>query len=135
VRRGRLERKAAKGESYRKAVRRARHEVDRLLATQDGRDDGGRCAYLVAATKTCSTLAMDQRLPWWWAYPTEGANGHRWGPGKVIVSWQPCLCAPARKERSRGPGHRVIECRTRGCGSAYYEPRHDPATARLVLLL
>jgi hypothetical protein len=74
---------------------------------------------------------MDQRLPYWWTYPTACENGHPWGPGKVIVSWQPCECDPARKAQSRGPGHRVVECRTKGCKSErWFDPVHDESTAR-----
>jgi hypothetical protein len=35
--------------------------------------------------------------PAWWCYPLECANGHEWGPGRIIVSWQPCDCGPAAR--------------------------------------
>jgi hypothetical protein len=75
---------------------------------------------------------MDVRLPWWWDYATECENGHPWGPGRVIVSWMPCHCDPARAAQPRGSGHRVIACRTPGCSSAFYEPRHDPGSVHLL---
>lgn len=68
-------------------------------------------------------------LPAWWDYPRYCGNGHAWGPGKVLVSWMPCACDPAREAQPRGPGHRLIECRTPGCGWTDYEPPHDPDTA------
>jgi hypothetical protein len=74
---------------------------------------------------------MGLQLPHWWVYPTECGNGHRWGPGRVLVSWQPCECSPARAVQPRGAGHRVIACRAPGREQAAYEPPHDPATAGL----
>jgi hypothetical protein len=74
---------------------------------------------------------MDVQRPDWWTYPICCGNGHPWGPGRVIVSWQPCLCDPAREAQPRGSGHRLIECRTPGCGWVDYEPLHDPETAGL----
>jgi hypothetical protein len=65
-------------------------------------------------------------LPWWWTYPTKCGNGHAWGPGKVIVSWLPCQCGPARAAQPRGSGHRTISCRTPGCEYACYDPPHEP---------
>jgi hypothetical protein len=65
-------------------------------------------------------------LPWWWTYPTKCGNGHVWGSGKVIVSWLPCQCGPARAAQPRGSGHRTIACRTPGCEYACYEPPHEP---------
>ena len=52
-------------------------------------------------------------------------------PGRVIVSWQPCLCDPARAAQPRGSGHWVIACRAPGCTAEVFEPPHDPATAGL----
>ncbi len=68
----------------------------------------------------------DVCLPDWWSYPTHCGNGHAWGPGKVIVSWLPCLCESARAAQPRGSGHRTIACRVPGCGYVSYEPAHDP---------
>src|SRR5258707_3853810 len=70
----------------------------------------------------------DVRRPDWWAYPTECQHGHPWGPGRVLVGWSPCDCAPARAERPRGPGHLTVLCRTEGCTSVWYKPRHDKAS-------
>jgi len=36
------------------------------------------------------------RRPAWWSYPEQCANGHELGPGRVLVSWERCHCAPAR---------------------------------------
>jgi hypothetical protein len=67
--------------------------------------------------------------PDWWTYPAECQHGHPWGPGRVIVSWLPCQCAPARQAQPRGCGHRTIACRAPGCEWVDYEPWHDPASA------
>jgi len=72
----------------------------------------------------------DVSLPWWWTYPTKCGNGHIWGPGKVIVSWLPCQCGPAREAQPRGSGHRTIACRTPGCRYACYDPPHEPEPGR-----
>jgi hypothetical protein len=87
---------------------------------------------LVAESYVCSSRRMALGgLPDWWTYPTCCANGHGWRPGRVIVSWMPCLCAPAREAQEKGPGHRVIACRAPGCGFEVYQPPHDQATAGL----
>lgn len=68
------------------------------------------------------------RRPAWWFYPERCANGHEWGPGLVLVSWQRCHCAPARAahpERAAW-GHLTVACRVPGCGSVWYRPRHEP---------
>jgi hypothetical protein len=72
---------------------------------------------------------MDVQLPDWWIYPKYCGHGHPWGPGRVIVSWTPCQCQPAREAQAKGSGHRLIECRTPGCGWVDYEPLHDESTA------
>jgi len=68
----------------------------------------------------------DVQRPAWWAYPKQRRNGHPWGPGRVLVSWRPCQCDPARKAQPQGSGHRMIRCREAGCGSVYFQPRHEP---------
>jgi hypothetical protein len=79
---------------------------------------------------TCSNRRVEQvTRPDWWPYPEHCAKGHPWGPGRIIVSWEPCQCGPARAAQPRGSGHRVVLCRTDGCRSVWYEPPHDPATA------
>ena len=80
------------------------------------------------APHTCSNLSMDVQLPDWWTYPKYCGRGHSWGPGKVIVSWLPCQCAPARAAQPRGSGRRTIACRAPGCDWTDYEPSHDPET-------
>ena len=56
--------------------------------------------------------------------------GHPLWPGKCQVSWQPCICAPAREaaERGRGMGHVRVTCNR--CDdelrqTVFYEPAHD----------
>jgi hypothetical protein len=56
--------------------------------------------------------------------------GHRLWPGMARVSWQPCICAPAREraERGRGMGHVWVSCEA--CheqlrDTTFYEPPHD----------
>ena len=56
--------------------------------------------------------------------------GHQLWPGKAQVSWQPCICAPAREgaERGRGMGHvRVMcnACHDQLRQTVFYEPPHD----------
>jgi hypothetical protein len=74
----------------------------------------------------CSNSPMDVRRHGWWKYPEACHHGHPWGPGRVIVSWSPCDCDPAQAEPGRG--HLTVSCRTAGCRSRWYQPRHDPAT-------
>jgi len=78
---------------------------------------------------TCSNRAVGVRRPAWWFYPERCANGHEWGPGLVLVSWERCHCAPARAaHRTRAAwGHLVVACRVPGCGSVWYRPRHEPS--------
>jgi hypothetical protein len=71
---------------------------------------------------------MGVHRPNWWCYPERCQNGHEWGPGRIIVAWQPCECAPAQAEREHGPGHLVVHCQAPECRSAWYQPRHDPQT-------
>jgi len=70
---------------------------------------------------------MGEQVPAWWTDAEQCGNGHPWGPGKVLITWQRCQCDPAGKARPRSPGHRVIACRT--CGWTVYDPPHDPVTA------
>lgn len=87
---------------------------------------------LVSGSYVCSSKRMALGgLPDWWTYPTCCANGHQWRPGRVIVSWMPCLCDAAREAQDKGPWHRVIACRSPDCGFEVYQPPHDPATAGL----
>jgi len=60
--------------------------------------------------------------PAWWPYPDHCQAGHPWGPGRVIVGWSPCDCPGALTLPGRG--HLVVRCRTTGCTSAWYQPRH-----------
>jgi hypothetical protein len=53
--------------------------------------------------------------------PDHCPNGHRLGPGRVLVGWLPCHCA-------RDPnrlGYRTWTCQT--CDATIYAPEHtDP---------
>jgi hypothetical protein len=70
---------------------------------------------------------MGVQRPDWWCYPERCANGHEWGPGRIILSWMPCDCPPAMADREKGPGHMVVQCHAApGCQSAWYKPRHEP---------
>jgi len=56
--------------------------------------------------------------------------GHRLGPGRVLVGWTPCMCAPAREAGvlGHGLGHlwvRCEACREEGWEATFYEPPHD----------
>jgi hypothetical protein len=55
------------------------------------------------------------RLPDWWRYPRQCANGHEWGRGKVLVRWRLCLCTG-----KSGAEHQIVACTVPGCGSAWY---------------
>ena len=76
---------------------------------------------------TCSTHLVGVGRPAWWCYPEQCADGHEWGPGRVILSWMPCDCGPAQAMQEQSPGHLVVYCRAQGCESAWYSPRHEPA--------
>jgi len=63
--------------------------------------------------------------------------GHEPWPGKVRVSWKPCICAPAREaaERGRGMGHAMVICnachdqlRQTDFYEAAHDSGHDPPT-------
>jgi hypothetical protein len=70
------------------------------------------------------------RLPARWEWPEQCQAGHPWGPGRVIVGWQPCQCAAALAEP--GKGHQVVCCHEPGCTSAWYKPRHGPKERFLI---
>jgi hypothetical protein len=70
---------------------------------------------------SCSTGPMgDVQRPGWWSYPLKWSHEHRWGPGRVIVSWTPCLCAG-------GDGHLRVHCAEPECPSVWCQPPHIPA--------
>ena len=72
---------------------------------------------------------MGVQRPHWWSryYPECCANGHEWGPGKIIVGWVLCDCPPALAAQTAGPaGHVAVYCATPDCRSAWYKPRHEP---------
>ena len=96
--------------------------------SRDARTTSGFCPeFLAVVPNLCSSIWMsDAPLPQWWTYPARCGAGHAWGPGKVIVSWQPCQCGPARAALAHGSGHRTIACRAPGCRYVCYEPPHEP---------
>ena len=49
--------------------------------------------------------------------PGECRRGHPWGPGKVLIGWQPCRCRG-------GWGHHWAACEEPGCSEIWYYPRH-----------
>ena len=53
---------------------------------------------------------MSEQVPDWWTDAEHCGNGHPWGPGKVLITWQRCQCDSARKARPpepRAPDHRL----------------------------
>jgi hypothetical protein len=75
----------------------------------------------------CSNMPMDEGnltndLPVWWPYPSSCAQGHPWGPGKIIVAFRRCTCVGDEP----GQGHTVVYCRVDGCRYRWYTPAHDP---------
>jgi hypothetical protein len=66
------------------------------------------CVYppgaIEAQPLTSSNQPIDVLRPDWWTYPDECQQGHPRGPGRVIVSWMPCACEPAREAQACGPG-------------------------------
>jgi hypothetical protein len=65
--------------------------------------------------------------------------GHQLGPGRIGVSWTPCICEPAKEadSRGRGMGHIRLDCReceAEGRVTVFYEPPHDPAQPHIRLL-
>ena len=69
--------------------------------------------------------------PDWWLYPERCENGHEWGPGRVLVSWERCHCAGARAAHPEryAWGNRTVACREPGCGSVWYDPPRGPHSA------
>lgn len=64
--------------------------------------------------------------------PEECPRGHQLAPGRIQVSWQPCLCSEAKAaaERGRGMGHLLLRCRAcddEGRDTTYREPPHVPS--------
>jgi hypothetical protein len=65
----------------------------------------------------------------WWRSPERCTNGHEWSPGRVIVSFERCDCAPIRAAYpGRGQGHLSVACREPGCLSVWYSPPHEART-------
>jgi hypothetical protein len=64
--------------------------------------------------------------------PEQCPFGHSLTRGKPqLISWQPCLCAPAREaaSRGRGMGHLRVQCwachEEGGRETLLFEPAHD----------
>ena len=73
---------------------------------------------------------MSLRCPAWWFYPLQCENGHEWGPGRVLVSFTRCHCAPVQEAygETGGLGHLTVACRVPGFRSKWYDPPHQPGT-------
>ena len=64
------------------------------------------------STSLASPRGMTVRRPDWWFYPEQCENGHEWGPGRVLVSWERCHCAGGRSAHPEDHswGHTTVEC-------------------------
>jgi len=91
------------------------------------------CAGADASRSPLPVVQVDVRRPGWWCYLERCTNGHEWGPGLVLVSWERYHCAPARAAHpDRHPwGHLTVECAVTGGRSVWYSPPHEPGTALL----
>jgi hypothetical protein len=74
--------------------------------------------------------------PDWWLYPERCANGHEWGPHRVLVVWQRCWCLGAQTlhEDRDVWGHFTVACREPGRRSVWYDPPLEGASSGLRLL-
>src|SRR5689334_7454616 len=72
------------------------------------------------------------RRPDWWPYPARCATGHEWGPDRVLVVWQRCLCPGAQTLHPDEAiwGHFVVSCREPGWRSVWYDPRRMSRATR-----
>ena len=62
--------------------------------------------------------------------------GHELKPGRIVVSWTPCICPAATEAdvRGRGMGHVRVDCRqceAEGRVTTFFEPPHDAASPPL----
>jgi hypothetical protein len=73
-------------------------------------------------------MVMSVRRPDWWCYPQRCENGHEWGPGRVLVSWERCWCPGAQTLHPDRAiwGHFTVACRAPGCRWVWYDPPHQP---------
>ena len=73
-------------------------------------------------------MQVGVRRPDWWCYPERRANGHEWGPGRVLVSFTRCDCPPVREAygETGGLGHLTVASRVPGRGSVWYRLRREP---------
>src|SRR5262249_15221914 len=63
-----------------------------------------------------------------WPYRERCGNGHEWGRGLVLTTWEPCLCRGAQTLHPDQTiwGYFVVACREPGCESVFYDPPHEP---------
>jgi hypothetical protein len=79
-------------------------------------------------SRACSNRVGGVRQPAWWPYPERCQNGHEWGPGRVLVTWQQCSCPGAQTLHPDRAiwGHFTVACRAPGCRSVWLDPPHRP---------
>jgi hypothetical protein len=87
----------------------------------------GRTRRVTARTRAtgscvCSNRPVEVRRPAWWKYPEACHHGHPWGPGRVIVGWEPCDCGAAQAQP--GHGHLWVRCWAEGCRPIWRQPPH-----------
>lgn len=84
------------------------------------------------ASYLCSNRLVAVQRPVWWCYPERCSNGHEWGPGRVLVSWQHRswrgrqVGAPGRSRLGAPDG----ACQVPVGHSVWFRPRHEPGTGR-----
>lgn len=83
---------------------------------------GLRLAWLMCSNGPMDDGNLTNDIPVWWPYPMACAQGHPWGPGKVIVAFRRCTCVGDEP----GKGHTVVYCRVEGCQHRWCTPAHDP---------
>lgn len=57
-------------------------------------------------------------------------QGHRLGPGRVIVGWSPCICPPCAESGKGLHGHRTylcLTCKDEHMTTMCYLPYHVPS--------
>ena len=75
------------------------------------------------ADDTSDFFDVSGQRPDWWPYPVACSHGHPWAPGCVTVSRLPCSECPGGTANHNG--HLRLSCRTPGCGSVWYKPKHE----------
>jgi hypothetical protein len=59
--------------------------------------------------------------------PEQCLMGHPWRPGTAELSWEPCECAAAPKNRC---GHIAVRCLHPRCTEEWLSPQHDWSNLR-----